>query len=184
MRISSRFRRDRLPPPGVFFGNEIGKLSRPSRGWAQGNCPFHESRSKKSFSINLDSGAFFCHGCGVKGGDIIAFIQKRDGLAFKDACKKLGVWDDAAKPTILQKIVVGRDLVFGFSVDGVQHSVRIKDDPKDWLELLRRIYRRVSDRLSELQRGDAERFDSEAENCWSIMADSLDQIRTAEEVAN
>lgn len=39
--------------------------------------------------MNLDTGAFVCFSCGAKGGDIIAFIQQRDGLSFRDAVEKI-----------------------------------------------------------------------------------------------
>jgi hypothetical protein len=83
-----------LPSPRNFYEQQIGKLSRSSRGWSQGNCPFHISKSKKSFSVNLDSGGFFCHGCGAHGGDIVTFVMLRDGVGFLAACKSLGAWQD------------------------------------------------------------------------------------------
>jgi hypothetical protein len=90
----SRFDRCALPPARPFYARELGKLSRPSRGWVRGRCPFHESKSGLSFSVNLDSGGFYCFGCAVKGGDIIAYVQLRDRCSFKTACKTLGVWRD------------------------------------------------------------------------------------------
>jgi len=47
----SYFRRPQLLREG------IGKLSRPSRGWSKANCPFHSSKSKTSFSVNLEAAA-------------------------------------------------------------------------------------------------------------------------------
>ena len=31
--------------------------------------------------------------CGEKGGDVLAFHQKRYGQGFKEAAKELGAWD-------------------------------------------------------------------------------------------
>src|SRR5689334_16313513 len=90
---TGRFRPELLPSPQPFYSNELGKLSRPSRGWSRGNCPFHPSKSKTSFSVNLDNGAFHCFGCGVHGGDLIAFARLHYKLGFREACKYLGAWD-------------------------------------------------------------------------------------------
>jgi prepilin-type N-terminal cleavage/methylation domain-containing protein len=50
-----------LPPARSFYECELGKLTRANgKGWAQGRCPLHESKSGKSFSVNLDSGGFHC----------------------------------------------------------------------------------------------------------------------------
>ncbi len=58
--------------------------------WAvAGLCPFHVDSKPGSFKINLTTGAFRCWSCGASGGDIIAFIQKRDGLEFVDTLQKL-----------------------------------------------------------------------------------------------
>jgi hypothetical protein len=182
--IQQRFRRDLLPPPAVFYGEALGKLFRPRRGWAQGDCVFHQSRSKKSFSINLATGGFFCHGCGAKGGDVVAFLMRRDGIDFVSAAKQLGGWDDApgARSTCLQKIVVGRDLVLDFEIDGTKYTVSVHDDDRDSLHLLRRIFHQAKDRLGELHRGGLERSEGETELQWQLMADSFDLIRAAEAV--
>lgn len=54
-----------------------------------GLCPFHEDRKHGSFKVNITTGAFRCWSCGTSGGDIIAFVQKRDGLEFIDCLRKL-----------------------------------------------------------------------------------------------
>lgn len=58
-----------------------------------GLCPFH-SESSPSFSVNSALGLFKCFGCG-EGGDVIAFLQKIEGLDFPHAlelaAKKAGV---------------------------------------------------------------------------------------------
>src|SRR5947209_20362957 len=111
------FRKELLPPPKSFYTKEIGKLSRPSHGWARGNCPFHESTSRLSFSVNLDNGGFYCFGCQVKG-DLVSFVQQRYKLPFKEACSYLGAWRDDGKPIKLERVVVGRDLVCDLRIDG------------------------------------------------------------------
>jgi CHC2 zinc finger len=86
-----------LPPPKTFYERELGRLTRADRkGWAKGNCPFHESKSRTSFNVNVDHGGFYCFGCQTKGGDLIAFLRKRDGLTFRQACLALNCWTDIA----------------------------------------------------------------------------------------
>jgi hypothetical protein len=84
------FQPELLPPPRAFYEKELGKLTRPSRGWVRGNCPFHESRSRASFSVNLDSGGFYCFGCEAKGGDILDFVKLRDRSISSELPKYLG----------------------------------------------------------------------------------------------
>src|SRR2546430_296612 len=87
------YRRELLPLAQMYYEREIGRLSRPDRkGWARANCPFHKSKSHRSFSVQLHSGAFFCHGCGAKGHDLVAFVMRRDGVTFVEAAKSLGAW--------------------------------------------------------------------------------------------
>jgi hypothetical protein len=51
-------------------------------------CSFHDDRNP-SLSLNLKTGAFFCHACGAKGGDIIAFYMLKFGLGFKQSVREL-----------------------------------------------------------------------------------------------
>ena len=94
-----RFAKDRLPAPRAFYETEVGKLSRPNRkGWCLANCPSHNSKSLRSFAINIETGAFRCWGCDSRGGDIVDFLQYRYNLSFKQACQQLGVWDQIGQP--------------------------------------------------------------------------------------
>ncbi|WP_082054117.1 CHC2 zinc finger domain-containing protein [Methyloterricola oryzae] len=54
-----------------------------------GLCPFHADGRAGSFRVHLETGAFCCFACGAKGGDIVAFVQQREGLSFQDALTKL-----------------------------------------------------------------------------------------------
>lgn len=74
--------------PVEFFRYELGSTMPPPkrRGWVDGGlCPFHQDRHAGSFKVNVDTGAFICFACGVKGHDIVAFTQRRHGLTFKEA---------------------------------------------------------------------------------------------------
>ena len=69
----------------------IGRYTELKRGGQEWNalCPFHAEKTP-SFFVNEKKGVFHCWGCSV-GGDIIAFIEKAEGLGFKDALAHLGV---------------------------------------------------------------------------------------------
>lgn len=100
MRTLSSFDRSQLPPARTFYERELGELRRPSRGWARpkAGCPFHESKSKASFAVNLDTGGFYCFSCGEKGGDVLAFVQLRYRLSFPEALKHFNI-ESGYRPT-------------------------------------------------------------------------------------
>jgi DNA primase len=52
-----------------------------------GLCPFHDERSP-SFSVDPQEKLYHCFGCGV-GGDVIKFVEEKEGLAFPDAVEAL-----------------------------------------------------------------------------------------------
>jgi DNA primase len=53
-----------------------------------GLCPFHEERTP-SFSVDPREKLYHCFGCGV-GGDVIKFVEEKEGLAFPEAVEALG----------------------------------------------------------------------------------------------
>lgn len=74
------------------------KLHRSGRDMV-GRCPFH-NESTPSFKVRADRGFFKCFGCGVSG-DVIKFVQLRDGCDFLAALDSLllraGIADDVAR---------------------------------------------------------------------------------------
>jgi len=60
---------------------------RPVGGRLQGKCPFHDEKTP-SFVVYIEQNKFHCFGCNERG-DSIDFIQKRDGVGFLEAVKKL-----------------------------------------------------------------------------------------------
>jgi DNA primase len=52
-----------------------------------GLCPFHDERSP-SFSVDPQEKLYHCFGCGV-GGDVIKFVEEKEGLSFPDAVEAL-----------------------------------------------------------------------------------------------
>jgi DNA primase len=54
-------------------------------GWNNaGLCPFHRDTHATNFRINTVTGQFHCFSCGVKGQDVIAFVQTRYSLSFRE----------------------------------------------------------------------------------------------------
>ena len=90
--MNNRFNKNQLPDPVCYFSAQGLNLSGGGE-WRSAICPFHED-NKPSLRIRIENGAFRCLACGEKGGDILAFHQKRYGLAFKDAARALGAWSD------------------------------------------------------------------------------------------
>ncbi len=77
------------------------KLRRAGRSMT-GLCPFHKEKTP-SFHVSLERGTFHCFGCG-EGGDMFTFIQKAEGVDFKEALRMLAekagvevVYNPAAK---------------------------------------------------------------------------------------
>jgi CHC2 zinc finger len=196
---TSRFRKEHLPPASVFYRKEFQRLSRPSRGWARTACPFHQGHNRTAFSVNLETGGFRCFNCGVKGGDVVAYVMLRDRLDFKAAAKSLGAWDEGGMIPRWQSYSLGRSpvreryLICDFKIDGVDYQAEVPDEPltdaaerqeristRDRLHQLEQLYRKTNDRLTELRKGATEVFPGEQETCWEILSDTLPKIREAE----
>ena len=77
--------------PIAFYSRELQEMkSNVQKKWiVAGLCPFHEDRHTGSFYIHSQTGSFICHSCGTKGKDIIAFLERRYQLTFKEAIEKL-----------------------------------------------------------------------------------------------
>ncbi len=61
-------------------------LKQAGRNW-KGLCPFHDEKTP-SFNVNPDRRIFHCFGCG-EGGNVFAFLQKRENLTFPEAVRTL-----------------------------------------------------------------------------------------------
>jgi hypothetical protein len=82
--------RSLLPDPANFYARELGAL-KGSGAWRDALCPFHDD-TRPSMRVNVQTGAYKCMACGEGGSDLIAFLRRRDGLSFRDACRDLGCW--------------------------------------------------------------------------------------------
>lgn len=83
--------KDCISPHDFYLREQnLCRYGHRSSSWAiAGLCPFHNDTRPGSFKINVKTGAFKCWSCGTYGGDIIAFIQQRDGLSFSEILGKL-----------------------------------------------------------------------------------------------
>jgi DNA primase len=70
----------------VQIVSEYTPLRRVGRQWS-GLCPFHTEKTP-SFSVNADSGVYYCFGCQAKG-DVIGFVMEREQLDFPAAVERL-----------------------------------------------------------------------------------------------
>ncbi|APU16884.1 MULTISPECIES: DNA primase [Actinoalloteichus] len=66
---------------------EYLELRRAGAGALKGLCPFHDEKSP-SFNVRPTHGTFHCFGCG-EGGDVIAFLMKREHLSFVESVERL-----------------------------------------------------------------------------------------------
>jgi DNA primase len=63
------------------YGADMTRIS--GTGWRPVKCPFHDDRIA-SASVNIEHGAFACHGCGMKG-DAISLIKKNEHTSYRGA---------------------------------------------------------------------------------------------------
>lgn len=173
---TSHFDKSQLPAARSFYEAELGALGRENnRGWCMGRCPFHESKSGKSFSVNLRSGGFFCFGCDAKGGDPLDFVRLRHNFSFRDAKRHLGI--DESAPGLPVETVPVAWLVCGFRIDGVTYREAVKDEPATYRQAIRNFYREAVDRLQELGPGESE----EAETAWARAALGFAELEEMDE---
>lgn len=181
----SRFRREGLPVPRVFYEREGFRLGRPnSKGWsmAQGQPPCHKSESGKSFSINVNHGGFKCFGCGKKG-DMVAFVQLRDHLDFKTAAQSLGAWDEAPSPETVRRLAEqarARDQQRQLEEERTAEDRWRRLQLRDKAHEAARHHREASERLTELRSGATPASGGEEEACWVVMALAFDDLRDCE----
>lgn len=78
--------------PVDFYRSQLSSFPDPRKqsAWIDGGlCPFHADRRPGSFFVSQETGAFNRFSCGAKGGDIVAFLRKRDNLDFLEALQRL-----------------------------------------------------------------------------------------------
>lgn len=183
---TSHFQRELLPTARAFYERQGLRLARPnSKHWAmaQGQPACHKSKSGKSFSVNLDSGGFFCHGCKASGGDIIAYVALRDHLSQKQAAIKLGCYNESPSPEDVRRWAEqarerDRERQAEEFRQSEQRRWRLK--LRDEVHTAARIQIEASARLTGLSRGASPCTADEEEACWAVMQLALDDLRESE----
>jgi hypothetical protein len=89
------FVRDRLPDPVSYFDGAGLTLHGPGK-WKTTRCEFHDGSD--SMRVNTDTGGWVCMACGEKGGDVIAYTMRAQGLEFVEAARLLGAYVDDGEP--------------------------------------------------------------------------------------
>ncbi len=85
------FDRQALPEPESYFEN-VGLILQGRGKWRTTTCHFHRGRT--TMRVNLESGAWVCMSCAVKGGDVLAYEMQSTGADFVTAARSLGAWMD------------------------------------------------------------------------------------------
>lgn len=88
------FDRQALPEPASYFEN-AGLILQGRGTWQTTTCHFHGGRT--TMRVNLESGAWVCMSCAVKGGDVLAYEMQSTGADFVDAARALGAWTDEGR---------------------------------------------------------------------------------------
>ncbi len=70
----------------VSYISQFVPLKKSGRNY-KGLCPFHHEKTP-SFMVSPELGIFKCFGCNF-GGDVIAFLMRREGLEFRPALEEL-----------------------------------------------------------------------------------------------
>jgi hypothetical protein len=91
-RNQSKFKRAKLPLPELFWASH-GITLKSKKGWMMAKCVFHDDHHA-SLGINTETGGFFCHACGAKGGDVLSAYQLLAGCDFVTAAKAFGAWEE------------------------------------------------------------------------------------------
>jgi DNA primase len=78
--------------PYEFYRLELPDAKLNRHNWNDGGlCPFHDDKSKGSFRVNLETGAFKCFACATSGGDIVAFTMLKLSCDFIEAIQILAM---------------------------------------------------------------------------------------------
>jgi hypothetical protein len=180
-----RFDRSRLPSPLAFYADYFGHRAlsrRPSRGWVPVLCPFHPDHHP-TLGVNLITGGFFCFACQSKGGDVVDFLMQLDGIAFREACVRLGCWIGPECPEEKRRLEQEAKTRAAQREQERRHEIELRQryfDAEGALYQAEDIYRLAAERLTALRRGGSESFPGQTEVCWSILAHYCDEVRAAE----
>jgi hypothetical protein len=134
-----------------------------------GSCPWHQSRSRRSFVVYPEKQTWRCWGCAV-GGDVFSFFMRFDGISFPTAVKLVanitGVTVDGSP--LSERLSARTEL------GQVEKQIAKILDAEFMraareLDRVNRMQVRAGLRLAELLNGSISRFAGEIEFCWSAL---------------
>jgi hypothetical protein len=74
---------------GVFYCERTPLKA--SAGALRGACPIHHGTGP-NFSVNIETGHWFCHTACKNGGDVFTFVERVAGYTFAEALEYIGEW--------------------------------------------------------------------------------------------
>ncbi len=110
---------------------DLGPASKRNGRWLLWRCPFHDDR-EPSLAVTEDNGRWHCFGCG-ESGDAITWLQKREGLSFKEACQCLGAMPSLPAPSVRKASATITDIEGPPSPDWQERAQAIVDKAADAL---------------------------------------------------
>lgn len=148
-----------------------------------GRCPWHSSKSGKSFQVSPDRGAWRCWSCNI-GGDVFAFARRYYNFSFTDAvlhlAQRAGIDVTQAPSRELEARVAQQ-------TELARINQELRTAEKSELQRLaselsdgRRLYRVAAERLMEIEDGAPIRFNDEEETCWEAMRVAGEEVRDAD----
>jgi len=165
----------------AVIGEHIG-LRRSGKNF-HGRCPWHSSKSGRSFVVYAEQKTWRCWSCGI-GGDVFEFLHRLHGFTFVDSVAHLARRSriDIGKPPspeVARRVAATRELA--------EIDRKFRDASR--IELLRlgrelddsrRLYCAASSRLAQIEAGAAIRFDGEQELVWEAMRLAIEEQRDAD----
>jgi DNA primase len=144
-----------------------------------GPCPWHKSRSGRSFIVYPERQSWRCWNCGV-GGDVFDFLERYSGASFPATVKLLAAHSaielDRDSPQQAAEALSKR-------TELAQVEARIEEILEtefrrvaDELDRQNRLYSRATWYLAELGTGEAERHPGETELCWFALECAVTSI--------
>jgi hypothetical protein len=128
-----------------------------------GLCPFHAD-NHPSMSVNDEKGLFFCHGCGAAG-DVIDFIQKLDGVSFRQALATLGISHrDAVRPPKNDRVRRAAAEIAAWADVQTQRANYLLREIGQRVQLAKQIGWREEEKISSRE--------------WTILSDLADDLQT------
>jgi hypothetical protein len=145
-----------------------------------GNCPWHSSKSARSFQVSPEHGTWRCWaGCG--NGDVFAFVRKIFNSSFPDAVAYLA---RRAGIDLGAEIPAQVSVAFSHAQELKEINQKVRAAERAELQRIageladaRRLHRVAGARLAQIERGATVRFIDEAALCVEALALAQEELR-------